>query len=402
MKRMQAYRFELKPSPSQERRLARFAGCSRFVFNKGLELQRNRYAAGLPKLGYAALCKELTNWRHAKETAFLGSAPTHPLQQALKDLDRAYKNAFEGRTGFPKFKKRGRRDSFRYPDPKQFRVDEQNGRVFLPKLGWVPYRQSRRIEGEVNQITVINVCGKWFVSIQTEREMEQQPQPVSQSSVGIDLGVVNFATLSDGTVYAPVNSYRSHQNRLTKEQKKLSRKQKFSSNWRKQVKRVQRVHKRIADVRRDFLHKTSTAISKNHAIVVVEDLSVKNMSSSAAGTIENPGKNVKAKSGLNKSILDQGWGEFRRQLEYKLHWSGGTLVLVDPRNTSNKCSVCGCTDSANRISQSKFQCVSCEYLANADLNAAHNVLAAGRAVLACREKNFSVKQEPTVSAVSAA
>jgi len=383
--------------------MARFAGCVRFVYNKALASQKERHANGEKKLGYAALCRELTGWRHTSEMSFLSEAPTHPLQQGLKDLERAYTNFFEGRSSFPRFKKKGRKDSFRYPDPKQFKVDETNSRVFLPKLGWVRFRKSRAIQGTVKQITISRQHGKWYICFQTERELVPGER-VSDSMVGIDVGIARFATLSDGTVYLPRSYFETNGRRLAKQQRKLADKRKFSANWYKQLRRVQRTHRRIADSRRDFLHKISTAICKSHAVVVIEDLNVKGMSASAAGTLEKPGKNVKAKSGLNRRILDQSWGEFRRQLEYKQLWAGGTVVLVAARNTSRTCFRCGHVNGENRKCQAEFKCVSCGHVDHADRNAARNILAAGRAALARGEMplGISMKQEPTVSAASAA
>jgi putative transposase len=217
--------------------------------------------------------------------------------------------------------------------------------------------------------------------------------------VGIDLGVVMFATASDGTVYVGPNSYRKYAKKLAKEQRELARKMKRSANWRKQVGRISKVHKKIRDIRRDFQHKTSTSICKSHAMIVIENLNVKGMSKSAKGTMDSPGKKVRAKSGLNKSILDQGWYEFRRQLEYKSEWLGARLVVVPPRNTSLTCASCEHIDKNNRITQSKFCCVNCKHEDNADRNAARNILAAGRAVIACGENplGISMKQEPSVS-----
>ena len=401
MQKLQAYKFELKTTPKQEKKLARFVGCKRFVYNKGLALQQQKREQGQKKLNYSDLCKELTGWRHTEDTSFLQVAPTHPLQQALLDLDRAFVNFFAGRTGFPRFKKRGVNESFRYPDPKQIKLDEKHERIFLPKLGWLRYRKSRDIAGDLKQVTVSFRAGKWYISIQTERELEL-PKSDNNSMVGVDVGVVRFATLSDGTVFFPINSYARHQEKLAREQKKLTRKSRFSANWKRQVKRIQKVHKIISDIRRDFLHKTSTTICKTHAVVIIEDLNVKGMSASAAGTLENPGKNVRAKSGLNRSILDQGWSEFRRQLQYKLDWRGGLLIAVPARGTSCRCSACGHVSSENRVNQATFRCLACSYRENADLNAANNILAAGRAVIACGENKplgHSLKQEPAVSAV---
>jgi len=358
-----------------------FAGSCRFVYNKGLALQKARFDAGGTKLGYAGLCRLLTQWRSETATVWLKDAPTHPLQQALKDLERAYTNFLAGRAHFPRFKKKGQHDSFRYPDPKQIKLDQLNSRLFLPKLGWLRYRNSRQVLGLVKNVTVSLSCGQWFVSIQTEREVEQ-PLPRG-GAVGIDLGVVRFATLSDGTVYPPLNSFKRHATALRKRQQAMCRKQKFSRNWRKAKDRIQRIHARIGHARRDYLHKTSTAISQNHAMVCIEDLQVRNMSRSAAGSIETPGKHVRAKAGLNKSILDQGWFEFRRQLQYKLSWNGGELIAVPPQNTSRRCPQCGHVSAQNRRTQERFACIGCGFEDNADLVGAINILRAGHARCAC-------------------
>ena len=382
MKRLQAFKFALMPTGEQERQMRRFAGACRFVFNKALALQQANHEAGGRFIGYVAMAKQLTAWRNSAETAWLKDAPVHPLQQALKDLEKAYKNFFEKRAGLPRFKKKGQHDSFRYPDPKQIKLDQGNSRIFLPKLGWLRYRNSREVLGTVKNATVSQSCGRWYVSIQTERKVEQPVHP-SSSAVGIDLGVVRFATLSDGTFYAPLNSFRRHEEALRKAQRALARKTKFSNNWKKAKAKVLRIHARIANARRDYLHKTSTAISKNHAMVCIEDLRVRNMSKSAAGTADAPGRNVRAKSGLNKSILDQGWFEFRRQLDYKLAWRGGHLITVPPQNTSRTCPCCGHVSAENRQTQARFACVECGFEEHADLVGAINILRAGHARFAC-------------------
>src|SRR5574343_622381 len=381
MQRLQAFKYELMPNGEQQRDMRRFAGSCRFVFNKALALQKARYEQGEKKLGYAGLCKLLTEWRNGTETPWLADAPVHPLQQTLKELERAYTNFFAKRADFPRFKKKNQSDSFRYPDPKQIKLDQTNSRIFLPKLGWLRYRNSRDVLGELRNVTVSLSGGKWFVSIQTEREVEQ---PVPQGgAVGIDMGIARFATLSDGTFYAPLNRFKRHESALRKAQQAMSHKVKFSNNWKQAKARVQRIHAHIGNARRDFLHKTSTTISQNHAMVCIEDLQVRNMSKSAAGTTESPGRNVRAKSGLNKAILDQGWAEFRRQLDYKLAWNGGHLIAVPPQNTSRTCPSCGHVSKDNRQTQAKFECVECGFEENADVVGAINVLRAGHARLAC-------------------
>jgi putative transposase len=382
MKRQQAFKYELKPSDEQRHRMVCYAGCKRVVYNKALELQAANHAAGNKFIRYESMAKNLGAWRSDEAALWLREAPYHTLQQGLKDMEKAFKNFFEGRTDYPVHKKKGRHDSFRYPDPKQIELDQANSRIKLPKLGWLRYRNSREVLGAVRNVTVSNRNGKWFVSIQTEREVEQ---PVAQGEdVGIDMGVTRLATFSDGTVVPSLGLYKRYAPDLRKAQQALSRKKKFSNNWKKAKAKVQRIHVRIANARRDYLHKTSTSISKNHAMVVVEDLQVSNMSRSAAGTVEQPGRKVKQKSGLNRSILDQGWAEFRRQLEYKVLWQGGLFLAVPAMNTSRTCPQCGHVSKDNRKSQAVFACVKCGYSENADLVAAINILRAGHARLVCQ------------------
>lgn len=375
--------------------MRRFAGACRFVFNRALALQNENHEAGNKYIPYGKMASWLVEWKNATETQWFNDSPSQPLQQSLKDLERAYKNFFRKRAAFPRFKKRGQNDAFRYPQG--VKLDQENSRIFLPKLGWMRYRNSRQVTGVVKNVTVSQSCGKWYISIQTESEVSTPVHP-SASMVGLDAGVAKLATLSDGTVFEPVNSFQKNQKTLARLQRQLSRKVKFSNNWQKQKRKIQRLHSCIANIRRDYLHKVTTAVSKNHAMIVIEDLKVSNMSKSAAGTVSQPGRNVRAKSGLNRSILDQGWYEMRRQLEYKQLWRGGQVLAVPPAYTSQRCACCGHTAKENRLSQSKFRCQVCGYTANADVNGARNILAAGHAVLACGEMVQSgrpLKQEPT-------
>jgi putative transposase len=412
MKRLQAYKYQIKTNGNQERQLRQFAGSCRFVWNKTLAMQKERLDTKESCLSYNKIALLLPQWK--VEHQFLKESHSQVLQQALMNLDRAVKDAFNKSNPkrFPIFKKRGKHDSFRFPQG--FKLDQPNSRIFLPKIGWIHYRNSRIMEGTAKNITVSQSGGHWYISIQTEREVEQPVHP-STSIIGIDVGIAKFATLSDGTIFEPVNSFKKHQQRLARYQRSMSRKKKFSSNWKKAKLKINKLHTRIANVRKDYLHKTTTTISQNHAIVCIEDLKIKNMSKSANGTIEKPGRNVRAKSGLNRSILDQGWFEFRRQLEYKQVWNGGEVLAAPARNTSRKCNICGHTAADNRTSQAIFKCTACGHEANADVNAALNILAAGHAVLvnqlsdctpkshwlhsliACGEivqPDFSMNQEP--------
>ncbi len=405
MLRLQAYKFQLMPDGKQERSMSDFAGSCRKVWNDALGAEIKNYKEGGKYLGYAKQCSTLTAARNSEHTAWLAQAPVHTQQQTLRDLDKAYKNFFSKRAAFPRFKKRNdASSSFRFPDSKQFKLDQDNARMFLPKLGWVRYRKSREVIGVAKNLTVSNYCGKWYASVQTERESTVRPGVHTcgaTSAVGIDVGVARFATLSDGSTLshiAPLNSFKIHQRRLARYQRAMSRKVKGSANWNKAKRKVQRAHARVANCRADFLHKASTSIVKNHALIVVEHLQIKNMSASAAGTAQQPGKNVAQKRGLNRAILDQGWGEFVRQLTYKAAWNGATILAVPPQYTSQCCPSCGFTDKGNRKSQAQFACMACGHEQNADEVAAQNIRARGLRVLVCGEDaqlGSPVKQEST-------
>lgn len=297
MIRRQAFKYRIEPTGEQQRKLRKFAGMCRFVFNKALALQQENREAGEKFIGYVPMAKHLTAWRNGEETPWLKDAPVHPLQHALKDLDRAYQNFFTKKASFPRFKKKGQGDSFRYPDAKQIKLDQRGSRLFLPKLGWLKYRNSRTALGALKNVTVSQSGGKWFVSIQTEREIET-PVHASPLAAGIDMGIVRFATLWDGT----------------------------------------------------------------------------------------------RESGLNRSILDQGWGEFRRQLEYKAQWAGGDVLAVAPQNTSRHCPACSHTHADNRQSQSVFLCVACGHTENADLVAAKNI----------RERGLNLLKGPDMAQIACA
>lgn len=274
MIKRKSYCFRLKPSASQAVAFSRAAGCCRRVWNSALDLQKKNLEEKKYVLSYASMCRKLTEWKANEETRFLKEdAHSQSLQQAVKDLSRALKDSATGGKGFPKFKKRGRHDSFRYPQG----VKLEGNRIKLPKIGWVKFIKSQEVEGRVKNVVVSRRMEKWYVSIQVEMDV---PEPVheSKSVVGIDMGVVRFATISDGTFIEPIRAFDKAKRKVAIAQRSLSRKKKFSSNWQKQKLKVQRILSRIARIRNDFLHKVSSTICKSHAVVVLEDLKVKNMS----------------------------------------------------------------------------------------------------------------------------
>ncbi|TYG33751.1 IS200/IS605 family element transposase accessory protein TnpB [Lonepinella koalarum] len=365
-----AFKFEIRPNGEQIRKIKQFCGCSRFVFNQALAWQNeqdNQF-----KFSYTKIANLLPTWK--KQWEWLKDCHSQVLQQSLKDLEAAFKNFFQKRADFPKFKKKGLKDSFRFPQG--CKLEQGNNRLYLPKIGWVRYFNSREVIGEIKNVTVSQKCGHFFVSIQTEFEAKIPTHKGGE--IGIDMGIARFATLSNGDFFAPLNAFKTYKGKLAKLQKQLKNKVKFSQNWQKLKAKIAKLHHKIANCRKDFLHQTSNQISKKHAMIYVEDLLVANMSKSAKGTVEEPGKNVSQKSGLNRSILDQSWFEFRRQLDYKTQWRGGFLVAVSPQNTSRTCPCCGLVAKANRETQSHFECIACGYSENADVVGAINILTKGR------------------------
>lgn len=393
-----AYKFRLKTNQTIARKLAQFAGSSRLVWNKALAFQKERLNAKQSCLSYAGLTKELTQWKREENLFFLKQVHSQALQQSLKNLSQALKEAFDKANPkqFPRFKKKGQRDSFRYPQG--FKIDNQNGRIFLPKIGWVRYNKSQDVIGEAKNVTVSKKGQHWFVSIQVEIDTEI-PKHLSTSIVGGDLGIARFLTLSNHQYYQPLNIFKKLKIQLAKLQKRLAKKEKNSKRWRKLKAKITRLHIRIANTRNDYLHKISSQLSKNHAIIILEDLKILNMSKSAKGTVENPGRNVKQKSGLNRAILDQGWGELIRQLEYKSTWNGGQLIQINPKNTSRKCPKCNYISAENRKTQSVFCCQqkNCNYTANADYVGSVNIREAGLALLGLGGSllELPMKSQPT-------
>ena len=372
-----AFKFEIMPNGAQIRKMKQFFGCSRFVFNRALDYQNKQYEADKSfKFSYNKIANLLPEWK--RELVWLKDCHSQVLQQALKDLEASFKNFFAKRSDFPKFKRKGEKDSFRFPQG--CKLEQQNNRIYLPKIGWVCYRNSQAISGRLKNVTVSQKCGKWYVSIQTEWETET-PKP-NGGEIGIDMGIVRFATLSNGEYFEPINAFKNLKGKLAKLQKRFKNKTKFSKNWQKLKTKIAKLHHKISNIRKNHLHQ----ISKNHAIVYVEDLQVANMSKSAsrAGDADQHGKNVKQKSGLNRAILDQSWYEFRRQLAYKLSWNGGFLFAVPPQNTSRCCPSCGHTTKENCQTQAVFECVECGYTENADVVGAINILQRGQELLAAQ------------------
>ena len=368
--RANVYRLEL--TTEQAETLAQWVGACRSVYN--LALEQRRIFGSDHRINYYIQQAELTALR--AEVDWIRAVPVHALQMAVRAVDTAFQNFFLGFADYPQPHKKFKNDSFTLPDPKELgfkRLNKNRGAVKVPKLGWIKLVGYRPLGGELRSIIISRKAGHWYVSVAWQVEIAD-PVPPALPSIGLDRGVAVFAALSDGTKIEPLNAFKSIKDKLAREQRKLARKTKFSANWKKQKAKISRLHRQAANVRKDFLHKLSTDLAKNHGVIKLEKLQVQNMTRSAKGTVENPGTNVKAKSGLNRSILDQGWGMFATMLNYKLAERGGELVYVDPAYTSQTCAECGVVDKASRKDQATFECQHCGHKDNADVNAARNIL----------------------------
>jgi putative transposase len=293
----------------------------------------------------------------------------------LFELYDSYQRFFRGQQVHPpQFKKKSKaKVSFTESDPASFELDEANKRVRLPKLGWVKCRFSRHIAGQPNSITVKWNGVRWILSVQCKTEI-RDPVHRSNTIVAGDFGVVRRVTFSDGVIVAAID-VSWEENRKAVYQRGLKNKRKYSQNWKRVVAKIRELDRRIANSRKDATQKFTTEYSKSHAVIVLGDLNIKSLSASAAGTTEKPGKKVKQKSGLNRAILRQGWGELGRQLEYKQLWAGGIIAYQSEAYSSQDCPKCSHRSTLNRKTQDTFECACCGFKAHADDVAAHNQLA---------------------------
>ena len=381
----QAIRVRLLPNEQQSALMERIAGCCRTVANLALD-QRRWFARPGRAISYTSQAAEIAELKEA--FPWFGEAPFHCLQQALVDLEAAYKNFWAGRAGAPKPRKRGRDDGFRFPDPTQITLggnlrvtDKRRTRsikqatLSLPKLGAVQCVLHRAIPAgaKMLSVTVSRDGGCWYASVLIEREVATPASRAKDAVVGIDLGVSQPVVLSTGERFDLPRPAAGDAEHLARLQQRVSSKVRGSNNRRKAIARLAAFKAAQARKRRDAMEKVTTAIAKNHGVVAMEDLRVRNMTASAKGTVEEPGTNVAAKAGLNRSVLDVAPGAFRVRLGYKLAASGGMLLLVPPAYTSQRCNDCGHTEAANRASRDVFKCIACGHLSDADLNASSNI-----------------------------
>ena len=372
-------RFRLYPTPEQEVILREHCAHARFVWNLAVEQQSWWWPGRGSAPGWVEQSRQLTEARQEFEWLRTGSAEIQG--QALRDFARAMANFFRGTHRMPTWRKAARDEGFGvHQVGRVYRVKRLSRRVGaaqVPKVGWVRFRWSRTVPDGVKSYRVTLDCsGRWHVAFVAIPE--PIPEPGNGEVVGVDRGVVVSAALSTGELLTVPRLSPGRSRRLVRFQRKLAR-AKRGSNRRGKVKlAIARLKAREADARKDWAEKTSTDVARRFDVIRVENLKIGNMTRSAKGTIEAPGRNVSQKAGLNREILRSGWGLMIARLEQK---APGRVERVKPHYTSQRCSACGCVDKESRKSQARFVCTACGFTLNADVNAAKNI-AAGHAVTA--------------------
>jgi putative transposase len=376
-----AYRFRMRPTEAQGHALNRTAGARRFVWNWALRLWKDHYQATGESIGLKRLSAELTLLKHQPGMEWLNEVDSQALQQTLKDLHRAFAGLFAKRARHPRFKSR-KRDTARFRIPQRIRL--KDGKVYVPKVGWVRIRQSRDIDGTIKGAT-FKRCGDghWYVTLTAEFEMPDVPLPAPDPAkvVGIDLGLIDFATPSDGSDPIPApRFYRKGQREIRRAQRAVSRRRRGSKRRERARQHLARIHRRVAARRDDFLHKLSTDLVHQHEAICIEDLNVKGL----------------ARTKLAKSFSDAAMGEFRRQLGYKCEWNRIPLVAIDRFFPSSKmCNGCGALNDRLTLSDREWDC-ECGAHHERDLLAACNIRDEGLRLIAAGQAEMSNAQGASV------
>ena len=367
---------------AKARKMFQIAGACRYVWNHFRERNLADYQAfrngkgKRPHTSFFSLGVEFTKLRH--ETDWMQELPFAPVRHSLKYFADALGEAMKGKKGFPKPRSRNRHaPSFTLPSKENFRIkniDKKYSLLRIPKVGWVELTRGGGIpyEGEAKQVALRHDGHRWRAFVSYEVEVEKRD---NGEIIGVDMNVCQVAT-SDGHFYF-LPDLEKKEKRRKWYQRKMARQVKGSNRRKDARRKLAKVSRKIANIRKDWIHHTTREITNRCGTIVVEDLKVKNMTATAKGTIENPGKNVRQKAGLNRAMLNTAWGEIRRNLEYKC----GRLIEVNPAYTSQTCSHCGHADKENRKSQARFLCVNCGFASNADTNAAINIRRLGMAQL---------------------
>jgi putative transposase len=356
MKIIKTYKYKLKPTKKQEQIFASWLGTCRFVYNCSLEYKILMYKQYGIKLRKFDISNELPECK--KELKWLNQVHSQSLQDVIERLDKTYQSFFKG-GGFPKFAKKDKFKSFSFKQAVKLlpTTSKRIGKVHLPKIGSVNYIISRNFTGKIKRTNITKEYNGWFITFMVEED--NKPLPPSTNEIGIDLGITNFVTTSNGDKFFDPKPLKKYTRKLRRIQRSMSRKKKGSKNRKKEVKKLQKIYAKIKNIRQDFQQKLSTQLIRENQTIVVENLKVSNML-----------KNHK----LAKSISDVGWYGFTEQLKYKAKWYGRNFERVPPHNTSKTCSDCGTLNNTLTLDIREWVCTNCGSLHDRDVNAAINIL----------------------------
>jgi len=386
-----SYKFLIRPTVKQAAALVSMLEDHRELYNAALEHRKGAWQRAGVTILYGDQSADLKHIRRADPNG-QGRWSFCSQQATLRRLDKAFAAFFRrvkagDKPGYPRFKGRGWFDTVEWPeDGDGCRWDSQPGdqvRVRFQGVGHVKVNQHRLVRGTVKTVSVKREGRRWYVILSCDNVPEEL-LPVTGAVTGIDMGVVSFLTTSEGTHVANPRYLQASRDRLAAAQRVLARRNRGSRRRGTARDRVAAVHRKIRNQRLDFAHKTALKLVHDHDLIAHESLRITNMTRSASGTLEEPGTGVAAKSGLNMSILDAGWGLFLSVLHAKAESAGRMVPEVQARHTSQQCARCGHVAAGNRVSQAEFRCLSCGYLAHADENAAQNILRAGLALQAAQ------------------
>lgn len=368
----------LYPNFTQTQRMQQFGGACRWLWNWGLETRKKRAEMKL-STGPYDLINTMVALKHTEEYSWLKEIHSQVLQGALIRQTKSFSMFYKRKGGYPRFKKYGGRDSFTYSQ--DVKIIGFN-RIKLPKIGEIKMRGLMVSKtGTLKSVVVEKIGARWFAHLMIDRTESTTLNNTNKGIIGIDLGVTHLATVHDGEkavhYHHNTEAIKKSEERIKLYQRKLSRCEKGSKNRDKWRIKLQKEYEHLRNIRKDTLHKLGRKLVNDNSLIVLETLQVTNMTKSASGTKEKPGKNVAQKRGLNRSIQRQGWGIFVRMLGYKAQQTGTKIALVDPKYTSQTCPKCKHRVAENRLTQAKFVCVNCGYADNADAVAAFNIRAIG-------------------------
>lgn len=356
---IKAYKYRLNPNEEQRIFFEKSFGCARYVYNWGLNLRNEAYQKDGTRIGWVEICKRLTILKKQEDTSWLNEVSNQSLQSSIRNMDSAFTCFFREKKGFPKFKSKKGKQSFQFVD--KVGIDFANHKVKLPKIGWVNFYKNREFIGKIGTVTISkSSTGKYYMSIVVDDGLDLPTKaPINyDTSVGIDVGIKDFAVLSNGQVFENPRHLEKAEKRLKVLQKRYSKKQKGSKRQERARLAVAKAHEKVRNCRIDYIHKVTSKIIRENQTVIIEDLNID-------GMMKN--------HNLAKHIASVSWAEFFRQLQYKAEWNGVNLIRIGRFEPSSKMCLCGAINKDLKLSQREWDCPNCGRHNDRDLLAAINI-----------------------------